>query len=316
MRTAEQLLEYGENLINPELEKEFARDRYHLSSDNGSKFERTAEAAHYSLMAGGKRIRPLFMFITASMLKLGDEQMKDVLTFAGSLEMIHTYSLIHDDLPAMDNDDLRRGKPTCHKAFDEATAILAGDMLLNLAYERLFEIAEKNPGYTYAAHKLCELAGYGGMIMGQSIDINGAGAEYAPTVLEQLYLLQRKKTGALIEAAVTTPYNMFCHDSGDGDTAEVGRLLREYADGAGLAFQIRDDILDEISAPEVLGKSVGKDERDDKTTFVTYLGLEGAGEKVKEFEEKALRALNGLEKLGYDVADFRTMTDYLLWRES
>ncbi|MBO4748119.1 MAG: polyprenyl synthetase family protein, partial [Clostridiales bacterium] len=157
----------------------------------------TVKAAMYSLLAGGKRLRPLMMHLTSEMLGLGDELDPDVKYFAATLEMLHTYSLIHDDLPALDNDDMRRGKPTCHVVFGEGIAVLAGDLLLNKAMERLFCICEKKPGYVFAASSMSENAGIKGMLGGQSIDIASEDKEIS---LELLEILQEKKTGAFIEA--------------------------------------------------------------------------------------------------------------------
>ena len=223
--------------------------------------------------------------------------------------MIHTYSLIHDDLPAMDNDDLRRGKPTCHKVYGEGIATLAGDLLLNTAMERMFKICEDKPGYIFASSSLASNAGLSGMIGGQSIDIASSDKKIS---VELLTDLQEKKTGALIEAAVVTPYylskNMTRAESISDKTAVS---LRKLASHIGLAFQIRDDILDVISDSTILGKSTGKDERDSKATFVTLLGLEGAKERLGSELNSIKEILAGFKEEGFDTTDYETLSDYL-----
>ena len=294
------LIKDAEEWILPELESVFVGS---VSDDI------TVKAASYSLFAGGKRLRPLMMHLTSKMLGLNDELDSDVKYFAATLEMIHTYSLIHDDLPAMDNDDLRRGKPTCHKVYGEGIATLAGDLLLNSAMERLFRICESKPGYIYAASALAANAGINGMIGGQSIDIASSDRKIPVELLTEL---QEKKTGALIEAAVVTPYyiskSMTRSESASDETAIS---LRKLAAHIGLAFQIRDDILDVISDSTILGKSTGKDERDSKATFVTLLGLDGAKERLDE-ELKSIRdILAGFAKQGFDTSDYETLAGYL-----
>lgn len=274
----------------------------------------TVKAALYSLNAGGKRIRPLMMKMTAGMIGCSDEKMADVLYYAATLEMIHTYSLIHDDLPAMDNDDLRRGKPTCHKVFGEGIATLAGDLLLNTACERLFKIALSKPEYLYASYYMCKNAGLDGMVGGQSIDLDSEGKSIG---LDLLYELQRKKTGALIESAVVTPYYLIKGlDEKQANEDITAGQLRKLAGHIGLAFQIRDDILDVLSDPSILGKNTGKDERDSKATFVTLLGLDGAKDKLAGEIKAAYEVLSALEKSGYDTNGYKVLTDYLEKRDS
>lgn len=285
--------------ITPELEGAFPQE---LREDI------TVKASMYSLMAGGKRIRPAMMYMTAKMLGLAEDKLQTVRRFALALELIHTYSLIHDDLPAMDNDDLRRGKPTCHKVYGEGIAVLAGDCLLNRAYEILFELALENTGFTYPASSMARLAGIRGMIGGQSIDIS---SEDKAITLERLYELQEKKTGALIECAITTPYYLI--GGKDDDTAIA---LRRLASHVGLMFQIKDDILDVTSSAEVLGKNCGKDQRDDKSTFVTLLGMEGAANKLREEYEGALEVLDGISSAGLDTKDYKALIEYLYIREN
>ncbi len=273
----------------------------------------TVKAALYSLFAGGKRLRPLMMHLTSEMLGLGDELDPDVKYFAATLEMLHTYSLIHDDLPALDNDDMRRGKPTCHVVFGEGIAVLAGDLLLNKAMERLFCICEKKPGYVFAASAMSENAGIKGMLGGQSIDIASEDKEIS---LELLEILQEKKTGAFIEAAVVTPYylskEMIREESIEDETADS---LRKLASHIGLAFQIKDDILDVTSNSEILGKSTGKDERDSKATFVTLMGLEGAKKRLEEEIDNIRIILGKFKENGFDTVDYETLTDFLVNRD-
>lgn len=274
----------------------------------------TVKAAMYSLNAGGKRLRPLMMRLTALMTGCPEEKMADVLYYAATLEMIHTYSLIHDDLPAMDNDDLRRGKPTCHKVYGEGIATLAGDLLLNTACERLFKIAIAKPEYLYASYFVCKNAGIEGMVGGQSIDLVSEGKTIG---LDLLYELQAKKTGALIESAVVTPYYLIKGmDEKQAQEDVTAGLLRKLAGHIGLAFQIRDDILDVESDPSILGKNTGKDLRDSKATFVTLLGEQGATEKLSAEIKAAMEVLSSLEGMGYDTGGYKALIDYLEKRDS
>jgi len=267
--------------------------------------DEVVEAASYSLFAGGKRIRPALMY--ASALALKDFGVTDdlIAPFAASLEMIHTYSLIHDDLPAMDDDELRRGRPTCHIKFGEAVAILAGDMLLNQAYEELLKQSVNGKKYALASLNISRLAGIQGMIGGQSIDIVNEGKVID---LSTLYELQEKKTGALIEAAVTTPY--YFTDCDD----KIYLLLKEYAAHLGLAFQIKDDILDVEADEALLGKSTGKDARDNKPTFVTLLGIDNARLKLSEEEHLCYEALNNLSEMGLNVKMLRELAEFTIKR--
>ena len=294
------LMEITEAWITPELESVFGSD---LNDDI------TVKAASYSLFAGGKRLRPMMMRLTSEMLGIDKDIDSDVKYFAATLEMIHTYSLIHDDLPAMDNDEMRRGKPTCHMVYGEGIATLAGDLLLNSAMERLFRISEDNPGYVYAASAMAVNAGIYGMIGGQSIDISSTGKEIS---LDLLIELQEKKTGALIEASVVTPYYLYKKMTREqSEVDETAVELRKLASHIGLAFQIRDDILDVISDSTVLGKSTGKDERDSKATFVTLLGFEGAESRLSEEINSAKSILSNFKNKGYNTGNYETLIDYL-----
>lgn len=269
----------------------------------------TCQAARYSLLSGGKRIRPKMMCMTYEMFGGSGSIFDDVRYYAATLEMIHTYSLIHDDLPCMDNDDLRRGNPTCHKKFGEGIATLAGDLLLNTAMERLMAIALDKPSYLFASYRMAYLAGIEGMIGGQSIDITSENKKIPP---ENLYELQEKKTGALIECAILTPYYLINKtDRTSFETDDNITLLRQFASHVGLAFQIRDDILDFTSDPEVLGKSCGKDERDNKSTFVTLLGIDKANERLSEETDRAHMILKQFEDMGYNTKEYSDLVDYL-----
>lgn len=270
----------------------------------------TCEASLYSLLAGGKRIRPCLMLCVAEMIGL-DKSM--VMDFAVALEMIHTYSLIHDDLPAMDNDELRRGKPTCHKVYGDGIALLAGDNLLNRAAERLFELSVKNPNSIRAASYMMHNSGIYGMIGGQSIDLDSSNKKIS---LERLYELQNKKTGALLKTSIVLPYIVAVDNSVIKPDEDLENTLNDLAYHLGLAFQIKDDILDVESDAKTLGKSVGKDERDDKSTFVTLLGLEEAKVKLEKEVKDCHEAVYKLSNKGYKVRDLNTIVYFLLMREN
>lgn len=242
------------------------------------------EAMNYSLLAGGKRLRPM---LSMEVCRMCGGNMETALVLGCAVEMVHTYSLIHDDLPAMDNDDLRRGKPTNHKVFGEATAILAGDALLTKAFE-LLACAEGLNGEqrAEAVATLAKAAGADGMVGGQMLDMVGEGKALA---FDQVQLLQSLKTGALIRAAA----HMGCIAAQADEKVRVA--MDEYAQKIGLAFQVRDDILDVVGSQEELGKTVGSDQRDNKVTFVSLLGLERCQEWVMELSREAMNALEGLE---------------------
>ena len=239
------------------------------------------EAMRYSLMAGGKRIRPVIMVLTAQALGAALEK---VLPFAAALEMIHTYSLIHDDLPAMDNDDYRRGRLTNHKVYGEAAAILAGDGLLNLAYETMADAVAANPepGCIKALQYIARGAGSSGMIAGQIADME---SETQPVGEEGLYYIEHNKTGCLLTSAFVAGGYIA---GADPDCIEV---LEKAGFKMGTAFQIQDDILDIEGTLEELGKAPGSDEQNHKETFVSLYGLEEARKKSKELSEEAIRLL-------------------------
>ena len=239
------------------------------------------DAMYYSLLAGGKRIRPVLVLETCRMCG-GDPAA--ALPFAGAVEMIHTYSLIHDDLPCMDDDDLRRGRPTNHKVYGEATAVLAGDGLLTAAFETMLELPPELPPERAlaAAGLLARAAGGRGMVGGQVLDMAGEGHSLSLAEVEEL---QRLKTGALIAAAA----EMGCIVA--GGTQEQRQAVRHYAERLGLAFQVRDDILDVVGDEATLGKPIGSDARSEKTTFVTLKGLDACRTLVKRLTGEAIEAL-------------------------
>ena len=247
------------------------------------------EAMEYSLLSGGKRIRPLLTLETCRMC--GGNRL-DALPFACGVEMIHTYSLIHDDLPAMDNDALRRGRPTNHMVYGEATAILAGDGLLTAAFEQL-TLAELPPERIVEAVRcLSRAVGPAGMVGGQALDMAGEGRALSKSELEQL---QSLKTGALISAAA----ELGCIAA--GGTQEQRSRIRSYAQALGRAFQVRDDMLDVISSEQTLGKTIGSDQANEKSTFVTALGLEGCETLVEQLTQRAVDALEGFEDAGFHI---------------
>ena len=247
----------------------------------GERYADLQEAMEYSLLSGGKRVRPVLTLETCRMCGGNPE---DALPFACGVEMIHTYSLIHDDLPAMDDDDLRRGRPTNHKVYGEATAILAGDGLLTAAFEQLASAGLPAQRVVDAVACLARAAGPAGMVGGQALDMAGEGRGMSRPELEQL---QSLKTGALISAAA----QLGCIAAG-GSGAQREKI-KTYAQALGRAFQVRDDMLDVISSDQELGKPVGSDQTNEKSTFVTALGLEGCQRLVDELTARAVAALDG-----------------------
>lgn len=242
---------------------------------------RLNQAIHHSLMAGGKRLRPILVLAAAEAVG-GDA--KPCLPFACALECVHTYSLIHDDLPAMDDDDLRRGRPTCHKQFDEATAILAGDALLTLAFELAARPIANVPASDSLAMiaQLAQDAGLRGMVGGQMMDMQ---AEGRPIELVELQYIHIHKTAALIRTSCLAGARL-----GGGDDHQVQHLKR-YGEAIGLAFQIADDILDVVGDSHQMGKSTGKDQRHHKATYPALMGLSQAREEADSLIQKALLAL-------------------------
>ena len=237
---------------------------------------RLDQAMRYAVLNGGKRIRPLLVYATGEIFKVPQAQLNYA---AAAIELIHCYSLVHDDLPAMDNDDLRRGKPTCHKAYDEATAVLVGDALQSLAFTTLANCPTTPTKILKMTRALADAAGVQGMAGGQAIDLAATGKQLNLLQLEKLH---RLKTGALIAASVQLGSIL-----GNCNTKKMLRLIK-FADQIGLAFQIQDDILDVESSTEELGKKQGADQALNKPTFVSMLGLPAAKKYLNKTHQTAL----------------------------
>ena len=240
---------------------------------------KVCQAARYSLLAGGKRVRAVLCMAVCDMLG-GD--IKTAAHFACAVEMLHCYSLIHDDLPCMDNDDFRRGRPSCHKAFDEATALLAGDVLLTEAFEVISSAEASAEIRSRAVKALSSGAGSRGMVWGQELDLC---YENQTIGLEELQQIHRNKTGALINAAVQMGV------AAANGTAQDEDQLYQYAFDLGVVFQIVDDILDVLSTSEELGKPIGSDQENGKTTYYTLYGAEGAMKLAGEINERLCERL-------------------------
>lgn len=266
--------------------------------------EPIVEAMKYSLMAGGKRIRPVLCIAAAEAVG-GKPQA--VLPAACALEMVHTYSLIHDDLPAMDNDDLRRGKPTCHVAFDEATAILAGDALLTLAFEVLSSVQISGEtqalGWLKVIHIISTAAGYRGMIQGQMLDMAAEGQDLTVDELKSMHAL---KTGALIEAS------LLCGAVLADARKRQMEVLRTYARNIGLAFQVTDDILNVEGNPKVMGKAAGTDELREKSTYPALLGIKTSRQYARNLVDEALQVLEVFDK---EADPLRALAMYIIERK-
>ena len=258
------------------------------------------ESMQYSLFSGGKRIRPVLLLAVAEVLGLNFE---NVLPFAFAIEMIHAYSLIHDDLPAMDNDDFRRGKLSNHKQFGEATAILAGDGLLNTAYSVCFQAVARGSEYLRAAQYLCDCAGVKGMIAGQTMDLkfSNRADDLNDVELEQIH---RLKTGKLIAAPVLIPSILTNYKN--------YFELEDFAQNLGLLFQITDDILDEEGSFEKVGKTVGKDQAKNKFTFVKAYGLNGAKIQADLYASNCVTVLDALNG---DVTFLHDLVGYVRTRD-
>jgi len=241
---------------------------------------RTKNAMEYSLMAGGKRIRPLLLYMVLEGYGVSEEKGD---AFAAALEMIHTYSLIHDDLPAMDNDDLRRGRPTCHKQFDEAAAILAGDGLLTYAFAIASKADVSAEEKVQCISILADMAGPEGMVLGQTLDL---AEENGVTDFEALKTIHKYKTGCLLSAPLMMGAVLSDHSDSISEWHEIGDII-------GLAFQVQDDVLDVELTPEEFGKS-NSDERNDKVTSVTLLGIEGAEKLMNELYDTAEEKINSM----------------------
>ena len=272
--------------------------------ETADKADRIIEAMTYSLMAGGKRIRPILCLAATEAAGADPE---DAMPAACALEMIHTYSLIHDDLPAMDDDAMRRGKPTCHTAFDEATAILAGDALLTLAFQTLSSIelrkVEQAAKWLDVIQLISYAAGYCGMIQGQMLDMVSEGKQLT---LADLKSMHRLKTGALIEASLSGGAVL-----GGLNSTRIS-MLKSYAQNIGLAFQVADDILNVEGDPEIMGKAVGTDKLHHKATYPSLLGLKESKDFAGQLVENALQALESFDQ---KAEPLRAIAKYIIERK-
>ncbi|WP_371188573.1 (2E,6E)-farnesyl diphosphate synthase [Thalassotalea maritima] len=258
--------------------------------------EQLFEAMRYGLLIGGKRMRPYLAYVTGDMLSL---ELDDIDPIAAAIECIHAYSLIHDDLPAMDDDALRRGKPTCHIKFDEATAILAGDALQSLAFDILANHSFKTIDSATVVRlvaMLSKAAGYQGMCGGQAMDLAATDKQVS---LEHLQTIHKLKTGALLQASILMPAT--CRQD---LPAETYQGLLHFAQQIGLAYQVHDDIIDITGTEETLGKPAGSDLQANKSTYPALLGLDGAIKKEQQLFEQAITALQGLPFNTSTLADF------------
>ncbi len=289
-------LDLYQNRVNAALEK-------YLPSEDPPEHN-LAEAIRYSVIGGGKRIRPAMVYAAGEAMGVST----DLLDIpACAVEMIHAYSLIHDDLPAMDDDDLRRGRPSCHKAFDEATAMLAGDALQALAYEILAkdDHEELTPEHRIAMLSLLtEASGAHGMAGGQAVDLASVGKQLT---LQQLEHMHQLKTGALIRASILL--GGMCKQEISEDEL---RMLSDYAHCIGLSFQIQDDILDVIGDTETLGKPRGSDQEQEKPTFPAILGLEESRQRAIQQHELALKTLEPLDE---KADSLRQLSAYIVERQ-
>lgn len=282
--------------------KQLVEQKLDLMLADSSEIPVITEAMRYSLFAGGKRLRPLLALMTCELFSGCEEE---VLPFACCIEMIHTYSLIHDDLPAMDNDDLRRGKPTNHKVFGEGYAVLAGDALLNHAFENMIGIIVKNPRVEYirAIDIICKSAGITGMIGGQCIDLY---SENKSIDLDTLKSMHAKKTGAIITASLAIGAIL-----SEADEVDIKNIM-EFGDLMGLAFQVTDDILDVSGSEEKLGKSINKDVKSHKSNFISFYGLEKSRQIAKELVLEAKLKLERYGGKGYYLGE---LADYIIDRD-
>ncbi|MDW6003363.1 (2E,6E)-farnesyl diphosphate synthase [Vibrio mangrovi] len=263
------------------------------------------EAMRYGLLLGGKRVRPYLVYITGLMLGCEPEELD---TPASAIECIHAYSLIHDDLPAMDDDELRRGQPTCHIRFDEATAILTGDALQTLAFSILAEgtLAQHAEPYRIRMiQSLAQASGAAGMCIGQALDLDAERRQVTLTELEEIH---RNKTGALIRCAI----RLGALSAGEKGQALLPFLDR-YADAIGLAFQVQDDILDIVGDTQTLGKPQGSDYKHHKSTYPSLLGLDGAEQKAQSLLDEALQALASIP---YNTDLLEQFARYVIERKS
>lgn len=265
--------------------------------------KKVIESMKYSLLSGGKRLRPILLIKSCELVG-GD--IKKAIKFAIAMEMIHTYSLIHDDLPAMDDDDYRRGKPTNHKVYDESIAILAGDALLNYAYEIMIDEVIKNnysKNHIDAMDKILKSAGYKGMIGGQVVDIISENKKIYEDIL---YFIHENKTSKLIEASLVAGAII-----GGADKKDI-ELLNYYGRCIGISFQIRDDILDIIGDKELLGKNIGSDLENDKSTYVSIHGMDKSINDLNEYKEKTIDIMKSFDS--QESLFFIELAEYLTKR--
>ena len=285
-----------------EMKKEINEFLVNYFSNKGTYNKVIYDSASYSLNIGGKRIRPILMLLTYSMYK---ENWRDILEFSSAIEMIHTYSLVHDDLPCMDDDDLRRGKPTNHKVYGENIAVLAGDTLLNEAMNLMMRFSLKNGEKSLvAAEMIASAAGPEGMIGGQVVDIINEGKKISEDELKYMHM---NKTGALFKVSIMSGAIL-----GEAPEEDI-RKLEKFGENLGLAFQIKDDILDVIGSTEKLGKNVLSDEESNKSNFITMYGLEYC---IKECERLTKESIEILDSLSVDTKDLKVLTKELLDREN
>jgi len=289
MSEFEKLLESYQARVNQKLEVLLPDDDSILVS-----------AMRYSVLNGGKRLRPILAYLTG---ELNDTEAEYIDTLASSLELIHCYSLIHDDLPAMDDDELRRGNPTTHKKFDEATAILAGDALQPLAFELISTLKTSDRNKVQMISSLSEACGYLGMVGGQIKDINSNQIKD----VESLDSMHSEKTGRLIQASIETAGIL------SGLSASDIESLKEYGGKIGLAFQIQDDIIDIESPPSVSGKDQGSDIGKDKTTYPSLVGLEASKVRAQELSNDAKKILQPINK---NTDNLDKLADYIVSRKA
>ena len=259
--------------------------------------KRLHEAMRYSTLNGGKRIRAMLVYATGNLLETQQPILDNI---ASSIELIHAYSLIHDDLPSMDDDDLRRGKPSCHKAFDEATAILTGDALLTLAFNVLAKADCSNEKKITCIQLLSQAAGSRGMVGGQAIDLANEGKSISIAEIENMHL---HKTGALICSCITLVASLKFQT-----TDSQYRHLKHYAECIGLAFQVQDDILDETSSTSTLGKTQGKDQQAKKSTYPSILGLKASKHLTKDLHDEAIQSLSNFDQRANYLRDIAQFT--------
>ena len=278
-----------ENKLQKKVEEIEAILQNYLPEEKG--YQKTVlEAMNYSVLAGGKRLRPMLMMES---FRLFGGTGKAVEPFMAAIEMIHTYSLVHDDLPAMDNDEYRRGRKTTHVVYGEGMAILAGDGLLNYAFEtalRAFDLEPKNTNIPKAMQVLAKKAGIYGMIGGQTADIEAENMEQSKVTNELLLFIHENKTAALIQSSMMIGAILA------GAKQEEINTVEKIAYNVGIAFQIQDDILDITSSLEVLGKMTGSDEKNHKATYVTLNGMDKAKKDVEILSKEALELLNSFEQ--------------------